>query len=134
MRNICDMLALDLLLELSFTQQSPQMCVQRKFASKAWLLMRAGMWGYGVQILVTKGLEYAPAARAMTMAYTSIIWGEVAGMALFQEFPNAWAVLGIVVVIAGTFYSARGQQAPARDREAVPLRKVSNPDANHCKD
>jgi EamA-like transporter family len=79
----------------------------------------AGLWGYALQILVTKGLELAPAARAMSLQYTAILWGEVAGMALFKEFPNLWAILGIVVVIVGTGASVQ-QPSSHRPMDEVP--------------
>lgn len=86
---------------------------------------RAGLWGFGVQVLLTWGLAHAGAARAMTMSYTSILWGEIAGIALFHEWPNLLAVLGILIVVSGTLYtSVRGQ--PARSQAGSgALRQMS---------
>lgn len=60
---------------------------------------------------MTVGLERARAAKAMTMAYSSIVWSELAGVYLFAEVPNAWAVVGVFVIVGATFYN--GSQARA---------------------
>lgn len=81
------------------------------------MLERAGAWGYGVQIFMTLGLERARAAKAMTMAYSSIVWSELAGVFLFSEVPNTWAVLGVLVIVGSTLYNssqARIQHSVAR--------------------
>jgi drug/metabolite transporter (DMT)-like permease len=62
----------------------------------------AGASGLLVQILLTKGLELADAAKAMTMAYSSIVWAELAGTLLFREYANVWSLLGITIIIGGT--------------------------------
>lgn len=84
-------------------------CCIHKMSSR-WTnepLVFTGVWGYGVQIFMTMGLERARAAKAMTMAYTSIVWSELAGIFLFQEVPNTWAVLGVVVIVGSTFYNSQ---------------------------
>lgn len=79
----------------------------------------AGMWGYGVQIFMTLGLERARAAKAMTMTYTSIVWSEMAGIFIFKETPNLWAVIGVAVIIGSTFYnSLQNMKAPQKDSNA----------------
>jgi EamA-like transporter family len=76
----------------------------------------AGVSGLLVQILLTKGLELADAAKAMTMAYSSIVWAELAGALLFREYPNVWSLLGIAIIIGGTLYCGTESQAPATPR------------------
>jgi hypothetical protein len=69
-----------------------------------------------VQLFMTLGLERARAAKAMTMTYTSIVWSELAGVFVFNETPNAWAVLGVVVIIGSTFYnSMQNLKGPGSD-------------------
>lgn len=63
---------------------------------------------------MTIGLEKADAAAAMSMSYSSIVWAELAGVLVFHEFPNAWSLAGIVVIIGGTLYCAGGGKQEAR--------------------
>jgi EamA-like transporter family len=72
-------------------------------------------------VFMTWGLERARAAKAMTMAYTSIVWTEIAGVFMFQEVPNTWAVLGIVVIVGATLYNSQARIQSAQPGEASSI-------------
>ena len=71
------------------------------------------------------GLERLQAAAAMSIMYSGIIWSELAGICLFNEIPNAWAIAGTVIVLCSTLYSSLKQavatSAHARTPPASPL-------------
>jgi len=69
----------------------------------AWLaLLGVGVTTQIAQVFLTRGLSREPAARAMTIGYTQIVFVGVWGMLFFSEFPDALSVLGALLVIAGT--------------------------------
>lgn len=74
---------------------------------------------------MTLGLERARAAKALTMVYTSIVWTEIAGIFVFKEVPNVWAVLGVAVIIAATCYSSQAGIKKAPTQENSPMGGVS---------
>lgn len=65
----------------------------------------AGLAGLGVQAFNTLGLERVEAAVGVSMSYSAIIWSELIGVIIFQEIPNAWAVVGSGVVLYSTVHS-----------------------------
>lgn len=65
---------------------------------------------------MTIGLEKADAAAAMSMSYSSIVWAELAGVLAFHEYPNAWSLLGIVIIIGGTVYCGRAGKQQSQPR------------------
>ena len=68
-------------------------------------MSNAGVSGFGVQFFMTMSLECVEASLGMGMTYTAIIWSELVGIFLFREIPNAWAVVGTVVVLYSTVHS-----------------------------
>ena len=80
------------------------------------LLLGQGLFGYGNQICITKGLANARAASVMCMQYFSIVISELAGMLVFGEFTSAWGLVGMGLVvtsmIAYVFWEARRKAQP----------------------
>lgn len=69
----------------------------------------AGLSGLGVQVFMTLSLERLKAAAGMSITYSAIIWSELAGILLFNEIPNAWAIVGTIIVLSSTLYSSLKQ-------------------------
>ncbi len=69
----------------------------------AWLiLLGVGVSTQIAQVFLTRGLAREPAARAMTIGYAQIVFVLLWGMLFFGEFPDAWSVMGALLVVAGT--------------------------------
>ena len=69
------------------------------------LLVGQGLFGYGNQVCITKGLANARAASVMCMQYLSIVISQAAGMALFGEFTTWRGGVGMaLVVLSMVFY------------------------------
>jgi drug/metabolite transporter (DMT)-like permease len=68
--------------------------------AEALLLLGQGLFGYGNQICITKGLHKAKAASVMCMQYFSIVFSQLAGTLLFREFTSVWGDVGMVVIVA----------------------------------
>jgi drug/metabolite transporter (DMT)-like permease len=63
------------------------------------LLVGQGLFGYGNQICITKGLANAKAASVMCMQYFSIVISQLAGMLLFGEYTTLLGDAGMVIVV-----------------------------------
>jgi drug/metabolite transporter (DMT)-like permease len=64
------------------------------------LLIGQGLFGYENQICITNGLSKAKAASVMCMQYFSIVFSQLAGMLLFEEFTGFWGALGMFIIIS----------------------------------
>lgn len=72
----------------------------------------AAMAGVGIaaqiaQIFLTLGLQHERAGRAMAVGYLQIVLAAVWGLVFFAEFPAPVGLVGIVMILAGTFVVAR---------------------------
>ena len=67
-----------------------------------WLvLLGVGVATQFAQICLTRGLSLVPAGRAMTVAYTQILFAALWGALFFAEYPDGWTVVGALLVIIG---------------------------------
>lgn len=67
-----------------------------------WLaLLGVGVVTQIAQVCLTRGLSLVPAGRAMTIAYTQILFAALWGALFFAEYPDSWTVFGAVLVIIG---------------------------------
>lgn len=79
-----------------------------------WLLLL----GVGVstllgQVYLTRALALIPAARAVTIGYTQILFVTLWGMLFFGEYLDAWSASGSLLVVAGTLAVAVKGRATA---------------------
>jgi drug/metabolite transporter (DMT)-like permease len=63
------------------------------------LLIGQGLFGFGNQVCITKGLANARAASVMCMQYFSIVISQLAGMLLFREFTSWIGDAGMVLIV-----------------------------------
>ena len=71
-----------------------------------WLL-GVGVFAQLGQVALTRGLQHASAARATTFTYLQVAFAAVLGVLLFDEWPNATALAGAVLILAGAASAAR---------------------------
>ncbi len=92
-----------------------------------WLvLLGVGVSTLLGQVFLTRGLSLEPAARAMTIGYSQIVFVTIWGVIFFAEYLDAWSAAGALLVIAGTLAIATGQRTPvpggAHTERAEPSR------------
>lgn len=76
-----------------------------------WVLLLAfAATAFVAQALFIVATMYAPADRLGAAQYSQILWALAIGAVFFDEWPDLWALLGIVIVVAaGLFIFAREQ-------------------------
>jgi drug/metabolite transporter (DMT)-like permease len=78
-----------------------------------WLvLLGVGVSTQLAQVFLTRALSLQPAARAITIGYSQIVFVTIWGVIFFAEFLNTWSAVGSLLVIAGTLAIATGQRTP----------------------
>jgi drug/metabolite transporter (DMT)-like permease len=92
----------------------------------------ARLRGYGLRRTgpVLVATMYAPADRLGAAQYSQILWALAIGALFFDEWPDALALLGIVIVVAaGLFIFAREQTLKRGQPQALPPEERDQPDA-----
>lgn len=69
--------------------------------------------GFGHLILI-KAFDHAPASRLAPFSYSQLIWVALIGFVVFGDFPDAWSLLGIAILIASGIYIATHQRQAER--------------------
>ena len=83
--------------------------------AREWLLLiGVGVSTQIAQVYLTRGLSLIPAAKAITVGYSQILFVTLWGLLFLGEYLNAWSAAGSLLVIAGTLAVA------VRRRTAVP--------------
>jgi drug/metabolite transporter (DMT)-like permease len=73
-----------------------------------WLwLLGAGAFAQVGQLALTRGISLLPASRATVFSYTQTVFAAALGALLFGERPDAWTLIGGVLVLAGAWLAAR---------------------------
>lgn len=87
-----------------------------------WLLLLAfAATAFVAQALFIVATTYAPAGRVGAAQYSQILWALAIGALFFEEWPDAWALLGIAIVVgAGLFIFAREQTLKKSPSPATP--------------
>jgi drug/metabolite transporter (DMT)-like permease len=80
------------------------------------LLIGIGVLGTLAHLLMTWSLRYAPSATLAPMQYLEIPFATALGLAIFGEWPNGLAGLGIVITMAAGLYVVMRERANARGR------------------
>jgi drug/metabolite transporter (DMT)-like permease len=74
------------------------------------LLVLNGMLGGLGHLILIKAFEHAPASRLAPFSYTQLIWVTVIGYLTFGDFPDAWSLAGIAILMASGIYTATHQR------------------------
>ncbi|KAA2311472.1 DMT family transporter [Pseudooceanicola sediminis] len=89
--------------------------------AQTWVLVVC-IGGIGTlgHLLMTWSLRYAPASTLAPMQYLEIPFATLIGWAIFRDFPDGLALLGITVTIASGLYIILRERAIARQSPAAP--------------
>lgn len=109
------LLALGTALDVTEMQFAPVL------AHAGWLLLGVGFFGTLAHLLMTWSLRYAPSATLAPMQYLEIPFATFIGWAIFAEFPNGLAAIGIVVTVVAGLYIIIREQAIAQRSTATPI-------------
>lgn len=81
---------------------------------EVWLLLAIGLLGTLAHLLMTWSLRFAPSATLAPMQYLEIPFATLVGWAVFSEFPNGLAAIGICVTMASGLYIVFRERAMAK--------------------
>lgn len=75
---------------------------------RGWALMVAvGTTFCFAQLMMIRGFAHAPAALLAPLSYVQIVSATIFSVAVFHEVPDAWTLLGIVMIIGSGIYVVR---------------------------
>jgi drug/metabolite transporter (DMT)-like permease len=77
-------------------------------ADLALLLALGGLNGVG-HFFVMQAYRLAPAAAIAPFDYTALVWAALIGLLVWGEFPNAWVLAGIGLIVVATLTVARAE-------------------------
>jgi drug/metabolite transporter (DMT)-like permease len=97
--------------------------------SYQWILLLAfAATAFVAQALFIVATMYAPADRLGAAQYSQILWALAIGALFFDEWPDALALVGIVIVVAaGLFIFAREQTLKRGRSQATPTPEAIKP-------
>ncbi|MBE0958909.1 DMT family transporter, partial [Escherichia coli] len=64
------------------------------------MMIALGGCGMGGHLLLTQAFRHAPPATLAPFSYGQIIFAGLLGLLVFGHVPDAWALLGILVICA----------------------------------
>jgi len=74
-------------------------------AATDWgLLVLVGALGAVAHLLFIKAYSLAPPAVLGPFVYTQLIWATTLGLIVFSDFPDAWTIVGAVIITASGLY------------------------------
>jgi len=73
------------------------------------ILIGIGISTHIAQFFLTKSLHKVETSRAMGVSYIQVLFATIWGIFIFGDLPNFLAILGMVLVAAGSIISARSQ-------------------------
>jgi drug/metabolite transporter (DMT)-like permease len=77
----------------------------------AGLLGVVGLTTFAGQLAITLGLRDEPAGRATGVAYLQVVFAILWGTLLLGEYPDAWMLVGALVILACTWVLGRASSA-----------------------
>jgi drug/metabolite transporter (DMT)-like permease len=63
-------------------------------------------------LILIKAYVYASAARLAPFSYSQLIWVALIGLVVFGDFPDAWSLIGMAILIASGIHMAAHQRRP----------------------
>lgn len=70
------------------------------------LLLILGVFGFGLQFLLTAGLQLDRSSKATSMMYSQVLFALTFDWAIWGVLPGGWSLAGGAIVIASTLWSA----------------------------
>ena len=68
-----------------------------------WLVL-IGVIGTIAQMSLAEALKQADTTVVMPFDFLKLVWASLLGVTLFGEFPDAYTLVGALVIFASTFY------------------------------
>ena len=84
-----------------------------------WLLL-AGCAASGAQFSVTAAYSHAPAKNISVYDYSQVIFTAVWGLILFAELPDAWSIVGYVIIIGAAVLKYIVGRTKKKNSEKTP--------------
>ncbi|MBF0282053.1 MAG: DMT family transporter [Zetaproteobacteria bacterium] len=101
--------------------------------SLAWLwLVAVGVFGSLGQLGLTWAYQHAPATQVSPLGYTSLVFAGLIGYLLWQERPDTFGVIGMLLITLAGITVAKERATPAlAPPSAVPILPTTNISPNH---
>ncbi|KUJ08925.1 uncharacterized protein LY89DRAFT_314323 [Mollisia scopiformis] len=81
--------------------------------AREWVLLSLlGIFGFGLQFLLTAGLQLDRSSKATSMMYTQVLFALSFDWAIWGVLPGGWSLIGGAIVIASTLWSALQKTQP----------------------
>lgn len=96
------------------TMALPYCWVQPQNALHAAFFVIVGMLGGLGHLILIKAYDHAPASQLAPYSYSQLIWVALIGFLVFGDFPDAWSLLGIAILVASGIYTASHQRKSDR--------------------
>jgi drug/metabolite transporter (DMT)-like permease len=81
---------------------------------KQWLLLIwLGLLGAAGHFFMIKAFEKAPASLLAPFSYATLIWATILGFFLFGDLPDAWTILGAIIIISSGLYLVKRESSAA---------------------
>ena len=78
------------------------------------LIVALGLIGGAGHLVLIRGLTKAPASVLAPFYYTQLVWIILFGYVVFDDFPDRWTLLGIIVIVSSGLYVAYGERVHFR--------------------
>jgi drug/metabolite transporter (DMT)-like permease len=66
-------------------------------------------------------MELADASFLSPLGYTQLIWATFFGLLIFGDFPDAWAIVGMAIIVGSGLYVALGHRAKPREEPETAI-------------
>jgi S-adenosylmethionine uptake transporter len=90
----------------------PSVYIEPTWPDLGWMAMTGLLMSLGHMCLV-QSLRWAPVSSVSAFQYTQLVWGLLFGILLFDDFPDAIALGGAVMVVGSAFYVGMTQSSSA---------------------
>ncbi|SDG88422.1 DMT family transporter [Propionivibrio dicarboxylicus] len=70
------------------------------------LFLGIGILGSAGHLILIKAYNHAPLSRLAPFSYSQLIWVAIIGYVVFDDFPDAWSLTGIAILLASGIYIA----------------------------
>jgi S-adenosylmethionine uptake transporter len=92
----------------------PSVYIEPTWPDLGWMFMTGILMSSGHLCLV-QSLRWAPVSSVSAFQYTQLVWGLLFGVLLFDDFPDAIALGGAVLVVGSAFYVGMTQSSSEVD-------------------
>lgn len=74
------------------------------------LFLAIGILGSSGHLILIKAYEHAPVSLLAPFGYSQLIWVAIIGYVVFGDFPDAWSLTGMTILLCSGIYIARRQR------------------------